>query len=45
MSAFEQNIDPSELGIPGQAVGRGWEPRHSFVRDPDQDLTAGLDTS
>ena len=45
ISAFEQNIDPSDLGRPGQAVSLGWEPRHSFVLDPDQDLTAGLDTS
>ena len=45
ISAFEQNIEPSDLGRPGQAVSLGWEPRHSFVLDPDQDLTAGLDTS
>ena len=45
ISAFEQNIDPSDLGRPGQAVTLAWEPRHSFVLDPDQDLTAGLDTS
>ena len=45
ISAFEQNIDPSDLGRPGQAVSLGWEPRHSFVLDPDQDLNAGLDTS
>ena len=45
ISAFEQNIDPSDLGRPGQAVSLGWEPRHTFVLDPDQDLTAGLDTS
>ena len=45
ISAFEQNIDPSDLGRPGQAVSLGWEPRHSFVLDPDKDLTAGLDTS
>ena len=45
ISAFEQNIDPSDFGRPGQAVSLGWEPRHSFVLDPDQDLTAGLDTS
>jgi len=45
ISAFEQNIDPSDLGRPGQAVTLAWEPRHTFVLDPDQDLTAGLDTS
>ncbi len=45
VSAFEQNIDPTELGRPGQAVTLAWEPRHSFVLDPDDDLTAGLDTS
>ena len=42
ISAFEQNIDPSDLGRPGQAVTLAWEPRHSFVLDPDQDLTADL---
>jgi spermidine/putrescine transport system ATP-binding protein len=45
VSAFEQNIDPTDLGRPGQAVTLAWEPRHSFVLDPDDDLTAGLDTS
>ena len=45
ISAFEQNIDPSDLGRPGQAVTLAWEPRHTFVLDPGQDLTAGLDTS
>ena len=45
ISAFEQNIDPSDLGRPGQAVTLAWEPRHTFVLDADQDLTAGLDTS
>lgn len=45
ISAFEQNIDPSDLGRPGQAVTLAWEPRHTFVLDPDEDLTAGLDTS
>ena len=45
ISAFEQNIDPSDLGRPGQEVTLAWEPRHTFVLDPDQDLTAGLDTS
>ena len=45
VSAFEQNIDPSDLGRPGQAVTLAWEPRHSFVLDPGDDLTAGLDTS
>jgi hypothetical protein len=45
VSAFEQNIDPSDLGRPGQAVTLAWEPRHSFVLDSDDDLTAGLDTS
>ena len=45
ISAFEQNIDPSDLGRPGQAVTLAWEPRHTFVLDPDQDLTAGLDPS
>jgi spermidine/putrescine transport system ATP-binding protein len=43
ISAFEQNIDPSDLGRPGQPVTIAWEPRHSFVLDPDEDLTAGLD--
>jgi len=43
ISAFEQNVDPSDLGRPGQAVTIAWEPRHSFVLDPDEDLTAGLD--
>ena len=45
VSAFEQNIDPTDLGRPGQAVTLAWEPRHSFVLAPDDDLTAGLDTS
>jgi spermidine/putrescine transport system ATP-binding protein len=45
VSVFEQNIDPSDLGRPGQAVTLAWEPRHSFVLDPGDDLTAGLDTS
>jgi spermidine/putrescine transport system ATP-binding protein len=45
VSAFEQNIDPTDLGRPGQAVTLAWEPRHSFVLDSDDDLTAGLDTS
>jgi spermidine/putrescine transport system ATP-binding protein len=45
VSAFEENIDPTDLGRPGQAVTLAWEPRHSFVLDPDDDLTAGLDTS
>ena len=45
VSAFEQNIDPTDLGRPGQAVTLAWEPRHSFVLDPGDDLTAGLDTS
>ena len=45
VSAFEQNIDPTDLGRPGQAVTLAWEPRHSFVLDRDDDLTAGLDTS
>jgi hypothetical protein len=26
-------------------VTLAWEPRHSFVLDSDDDLTAGLDTS
>ena len=43
ISAFEQNVDPSDLGRPGQAVTIAWEPRHSFVLAPDEDLTAGLD--
>ncbi len=43
ISAFEQNVDPTDLGRPGQAVTIAWEPRHSFVLDPDEDLTAGLD--
>lgn len=45
ISAFEQNVDPSDLGRPGQLVTLAWEPRHSFVLDPDEDLTAGLDTT
>ncbi|MDA2977563.1 MAG: ABC transporter ATP-binding protein [Actinomycetota bacterium] len=45
ISAFEQNVDPTDLGRPGQAVTLAWEPRHSFVLNPDDDLSAGLDTS
>ena len=45
ISAFEQNVDPTDLGRPGQLVTLAWEPRHSFVLDPDEDLTAGLDTT
>ena len=45
ISAFEQNVDPTDLGRPGQLVTLALEPRHSFVLDPDEDLTAGLDTT
>ena len=45
ISAFEQNVDPTDLGRPGQLVTLAWEPRHSFVLYPDEDLTAGLDTT
>ena len=45
ISAFEQNVDPTDLGRPGQLVTLAWEPRHSFVLDQDEDLTAGLDTT
>ena len=42
ISAFEQNVYPTDLGRPGQLVTLAWEPRHSFVLDPDEDLTAGF---
>jgi len=43
LSAFEQNLDPREVGQPGEEVSLGWEPRHTFLLDPDEDLTAGVE--
>lgn len=43
LSAFEQNVDPNDLGYKGNKVVLAWEPRNSFVLDPDEDLTAGIE--
>ncbi len=43
LSAFEQNVDPNDLGYKGNRVVLAWEPRNSFVLDPDEDLTAGIE--
>lgn len=42
LAAFEQNLDPREVGRPGEPVALGWEPRHTFILDADEDLRAGL---
>ena len=43
LSAFEQNVDPNDLGYKGNKVVLAWEPRNSFALDPDEDLTAGIE--
>jgi spermidine/putrescine transport system ATP-binding protein len=43
LSAFEQNVDPNDLGYKGNEVVLAWEPRNSFALDPDEDLTAGIE--
>lgn len=43
LSAFEQNVNPNDLGYKGNKVVLAWEPRNSFVLDPDEDLTAGIE--
>ncbi|MGA0986221.1 MAG: ABC transporter ATP-binding protein [Candidatus Nanopelagicales bacterium] len=43
LSAFEQNVDPNDLGYKVNKVVLAWEPRNSFVLDPDEDLTAGIE--
>lgn len=43
LSAFEQNVDPNDLGYKGNKVVLAWEPRNSFVLDPGEDLTAGIE--
>lgn len=43
LSAFEQNVDPNDLGYKGNRVVMAWEPRNSFALDPDEDLTAGIE--
>lgn len=43
LSAFEQNVNPNDLGHKGNKVVLAWEPRNSFVLDPDEDLTAGIE--
>jgi spermidine/putrescine transport system ATP-binding protein len=45
MIAFEQNRDPTDVARPGDPVLMGWEPRHTFGLDPDEDLLAGLQES
>jgi spermidine/putrescine transport system ATP-binding protein len=42
LSAFEQNVDPNDLGYKGNKVVLAWEPRNSFVLNPGEDLTAGI---
>jgi spermidine/putrescine transport system ATP-binding protein len=43
LSAFEQNVDPNDLGYKGNRVVLAWEPRNSFALHPDEDLTAGIE--
>lgn len=43
LSAFEQNVDPNDLGYKGNRVVMAWEPRNSFALNPDEDLTAGIE--
>jgi len=43
--AFEQNRDPTDVARPGDPVVLGWEPRHTFGLNPDDDLRAGLQES
>jgi len=43
LSAFEQNVDPNDLGYKGNKVVLAWEPRNSFALDPDEDLSAGIE--
>ena len=43
--AFEQNRDPTDVARPGDPVVLGWEPRHTFGLNPDEDLKAGLQES
>lgn len=42
LSAFEQNVDPNDLGYQGNKVVLAWEPRNSFALSPGEDLTAGI---
>jgi spermidine/putrescine transport system ATP-binding protein len=42
LSAFEQNVDPNDLGYKGNRVVLAWEPRNSFALNPNEDLTAGI---
>ncbi len=44
LSAFEQNVDPNDLGYKGNRVVMAWEPRNSFALDPNEDLTAGIES-
>lgn len=43
LSAFEQNVDPNDLGYKGNKVVLAWEPRNSFVLNPGENLTAGIE--